>query len=169
MPENIFFTSDTHFNHKNIMEYEKRDFNTVEDMNEYMIKCWNNVVKKQDRIYHMGDFSFHDRSRIASRLNGKKFLLIGNHDNINNEVLNLFEWIGTYKKIKINEQYIVLCHYPFKEWEMKQFGSWNLFGHCHGNLQVPVDSFQLDVGVDSIGYVPKEFSEIKTFFENKSF
>jgi calcineurin-like phosphoesterase family protein len=58
-----------------------------------------------------------------------------------------------------------MCHYPFKEWEMKQFGSWNLFGHCHGNLKTNVDPFQLDVGVDSIGYAPKEFSEIKQIFQ----
>jgi calcineurin-like phosphoesterase family protein len=167
MPENIFFISDTHFNHAKIMEYEKRLFKTVEEMNEYMIKVWNDTIKKSDRVYHLGDFSFHDQSRIAQRLNGRKFLIIGNHDYVNKETSNLFEWVGSYKKIKVNDQVIVMCHYPFKEWEMKQFGSWNLFGHCHGNLQVPVDSLQLDVGVDSIGYVPKEFSEIKQIFENK--
>ena len=167
MPENIFFISDTHFNHKKIMEYENRNFKTVEEMNEFMIEKWNSVVRKNDRIYHMGDFSFHDQSRIAARLNGRKFLIIGNHDYVNKETSKLFEWVGSYKKVKIGEQYIVLCHYPFKEWEMKQFGSWNLFGHCHGNLKTGVHPLQLDVGVDSIGYVPKEFSELQRFFEKK--
>jgi calcineurin-like phosphoesterase family protein len=134
-------------------------------MNEYMILKWNQVVKQNDRVYHLGDFSFHDQSRIAKRLNGRKFLILGNHDYVNKETSQLFEWVGHYKKVKINEQVIVLCHYPFKEWEMKMWGSWNLFGHCHGNLQVETDLLQLDVGVDSIGYVPKEFSELKTFFQ----
>ena len=165
--ENIFFIADTHFNHKKILEFERGNFRDIEEMNEHIIYCWNSCVKTNDRIYHVGDFSFHDKSQIASRLNGRKFLILGNHDYVNKETSHLFEWIGDYKKIKINEQIIVLCHYPFREWQMKQFGSWNLFGHCHGNLQIPDNELQLDVGVDSIGYNPVEFSELKLIFQKK--
>lgn len=80
---NIWFISDTHFGHKNILEYEKeaRPFKTVEEMNETIIERWNNVVRDEDTVYHLGDFCFSKGNiRLAGRLNGKKRLIMGNHD-----------------------------------------------------------------------------------------
>lgn len=78
-----WFTSDTHFGHKNILEYEKdaRPFTTVEEMNETLIDNWNATVSQRDTVYHLGDFAFgRDNIGIASRLNGIKKLVMGNHD-----------------------------------------------------------------------------------------
>jgi calcineurin-like phosphoesterase family protein len=80
---NTFFTSDHHFGHKNILEYEKdaRPFETVEEMNEVLIDRWNSVVRSQDIVYHLGDFAFgKENIKIAERLHGKKRLIMGNHD-----------------------------------------------------------------------------------------
>lgn len=78
-----WFISDTHFGHKNILEYEKeaRPFKTVEEMNEYIIHRWNDVVRDEDTVYHLGDFCFgKDNIRLAGRLKGRKLLILGNHD-----------------------------------------------------------------------------------------
>ncbi len=78
----IFFTSDTHFSHRNVMRYCGRPFKTVEECDEAMIARWNAVVGPSDTIYHLGDVSMHIKpiERILPRLNGHKILIIGNHD-----------------------------------------------------------------------------------------
>jgi len=79
---NIFFTSDTHFGHKNILKYCNRPFVNVEEMDEVMIERWNGRIGKNDSVYHLGDFSFSSNPKTYfERLNGKKILIIGNHDN----------------------------------------------------------------------------------------
>jgi calcineurin-like phosphoesterase family protein len=77
-----FFTSDLHFSHKKVIEYCKRPFKDVEEMNEAIIKEWNKTVKKQDTVWILGDFSLNPNAafRVVKRLNGKKFLVAGNHD-----------------------------------------------------------------------------------------
>ena len=78
-----WFTSDHHFGHKNILEYEKeaRPFKTIEEMNETLIERWNSVVQPHHLVYHLGDFCFGKKNMdIAARLNGKKKLVMGNHD-----------------------------------------------------------------------------------------
>lgn len=79
----IFVTSDTHFNHKNIIEFCERPFSDVQEMNEKMIENWNKVVCKDDLVFHLGDFQMGDRKLIPEtlkRLNGIIFLIRGNHD-----------------------------------------------------------------------------------------
>ncbi len=80
---NIFVTSNTHFNHKNIIKYCHRPFKDVEEMNEAIISNWNNSVTNDDIIYHLGDFCFgakEELKQIFNRLNGQKYLIMGNHD-----------------------------------------------------------------------------------------
>lgn len=79
---NIWFTSDTHFSHKNTLRYCGRPFWTKEQCDEAMIARWNAVVKPEDTVYHLGDVAMHTAPivRILPRLNGKKILIVGNHD-----------------------------------------------------------------------------------------
>jgi calcineurin-like phosphoesterase family protein len=78
----IFFTSDTHFGHQNILKYCLRPYSSIEEMQEALITNWNSRVSNDDTVYHLGDFSFHERyvESIVPRLNGTKILLLGNHD-----------------------------------------------------------------------------------------
>ena len=79
----IWFTSDTHFGHKNIIKFSERPFSDVEEMDEVMIRRWNEVVGKDDTVYHLGDFAFLSTGKLRqliSRLNGKICLVNGNHD-----------------------------------------------------------------------------------------
>lgn len=82
----VFVTSDTHFNHVNMVEkfcQESRPFNTVEEMNEAIVKNWNSVVSPDDTVYHLGDCFMGQLDTVAkygSRLNGKIHVIPGNHD-----------------------------------------------------------------------------------------
>lgn len=126
-----WFTSDTHFGHKNILIYEKeaRPFQTLEEMHETIIDNWNRVVRDTDTIYHLGDFCFGRHNiEIASRLNGKKRLVLGNHDTYNN-----FDYLNHFDKIygcKYWER-CVLTHMPTHLNGLG--GRWmlNVHGHLH--------------------------------------
>ncbi len=128
---NTWFISDTHFGHVNILEYEKkaRPFETVEEMNEVMIERWNSVVKPNDIIFHLGDFCFGRHNLgIASRLNGKKKLILGNHDTYpSSDYLNYFDklygmifWKGC-----------VLSHMPVHTDGLGSRWILNVHGHLH--------------------------------------
>jgi calcineurin-like phosphoesterase family protein len=151
----IWFTSDTHYNHKNIVrgvsKWEDkstcRDFSTVEEMNNVIVENINRVVKADDTLFHLGDWSFHGNGIIhefRNKLICKNIHLIyGNHDTSIYESLELqqsFQSVATYREISVNGQKIMLSHYPFRTWNKWHHGSWMLYGHCHGNLQHQIPS-----------------------------
>ena len=81
--DRIFFTADTHWGHRNIIKYCQRPFADVDEMNETLITNWNNSVGKDDIVFHLGDFAMGgsaDWSRLLDRLNGRIYLILGNHD-----------------------------------------------------------------------------------------
>ena len=84
----VFFTADCHFDHANIIKYSNRPFKTVENMNNEIVKRWNNVVSPDDLIYHVGDFAFKGQSnasKFEKQLNGNIVHIAGNHD-LNNGI-----------------------------------------------------------------------------------
>lgn len=168
---NIFFTSDTHFGHKNIIKYENRPFNSVEEMDETMIENWNNKVKHQDSIYILGDFAFSEKDyaiKLLNKLNGNKFLIKGNHDKVikKRDVASKFAWIKDYYMLKANNLKIVLFHYPIAVWDCQHHGSLHLYGHVHSNkgTQHPLKADlpnSYNVGVDVNDFAPVELTEIR--------
>ena len=133
-----YVTSDLHFGHANIIEYENRPFKDVEQMNNYLIEIWNEKVKVDDIVYILGDFSWYNgrkTNEILEKLNGQKILIRGNHDSnfLKDNKFNkeLFKEITEYKEIKRNKTKIIMCHYPIIEWNAKDNGSIHLFGHLH--------------------------------------
>jgi calcineurin-like phosphoesterase family protein len=144
----IFFTSDTHFGHKNIIDYCKRPFADVEEMNESMVKQWNEAVKPGDVVYHLGDVAFHSYECIE-RLNGKIKLVPGNHDHERaKKVMHLFdEVLPEVHYLRIDKRYrFALCHYPFESWRREY--KYHLHGHMHGAGRARYN--RLDVGVDAL-------------------
>lgn len=172
----IHFISDTHFNHKNIIQYCNRPFSDVYEMNEYLIDRWNSKVNKGDTVYHNGDFGFGPKTdegewktgvdrlrKIANRLKGKIILIRGNHDTNVNTIGERFETIKDIHVIHSHNTRFVLCHYPMRSWQFMNKGSVHLFGHCHGNMPPLYKSF--DIGVDNIkkilgDYRPMNVKEI---------
>ncbi len=165
MSNNIWFTSDTHWNHSSIIRYTNRPFANVCEMNEALIENWNSVVDPKDTIYHIGDFGIGNTSdllKIFNKLNGCKFLVKGNHDKKN--VYNL-PWQHQYqqKGLTIGKDYIWMCHYPMRSWNRSYHGSFHVYGHVHSQCKVYGKS--LDVGSDSWDYTPVNFETLKYIFD----
>lgn len=162
-----FFTSDTHYRHHNIIRYNNRPFQNVDEMQEVMIANWNSVVSYKDTVYHLGDFILGGNpSAILSRLNGHKFLIRGNHDKRPHHK-DGWKDIFYYKEINIEKQHIVLMHYALRVWSRSHHGSWSLYGHSHGNLEDIPTSLSFDVGVDCHNYTPISFEEVKRLMQPK--
>lgn len=171
-----FFTSDTHYQHANIIKYANRPYKDVEEMNEALIENWNKVVTKTDEVYHLGDWGYFNGTTfraILKRLNGKKHLIRGNHDNFLRQAtwedLKDVEWIKDYFEIRVhNLPHIVLSHYPLYEWHQCHRGSYMLHGHCHGNINDKnVGLRRMDVGVDSRNYTPISLDEVIELMEKE--
>lgn len=158
-----FFTSDTHFGHANIIRYCDRPFEGVEAMDEALIANWNALARPGDEVWHLGDFAFErDPRRLASifrRLNGRKRLVIGNHDG--RAVLEL-PWSAPpvhYAETSVDGQRLVLFHYGLRVWNGMRRKAVHLYGHSHGRL--PGSDRALDVGVDCWGYAPVGLARIR--------
>lgn len=174
----IYFTSDTHFLHDNIVRFSSRPFLDASDMETALIETWNSLVLAGDTVYHLGDFAISygpkhaDRiDNILSRLNGQKFLIKGNHDR--KEVTQNPRWVKVmdYHEIKvdrggIHKQRIVMFHYPIRSWNQYHRNAWHLHGHCHGNLPDPGGKI-MDVGVDVHGYRPVSIDEVAEFMADR--
>lgn len=174
---NVFFTSDLHLGHKRMLDF--RPFATVEEMDSALITNWNARVGPKDRVYLLGDVSFHnpDVTRgLVSLLNGEIHLVTGNHDAVTVRKLpDLFETIHSYREVKVwveetgDHQRITLCHYALRVWNCSHYGAWSLYGHSHGNLPDDPHACSMDVGVDPNGYYPVSFDEVRTFMSHKEF
>jgi len=159
---NIFFTADTHFYHKKIIEYCKRPFTDVEEMNEALIENWNSVVKRKDTVYHLGDFSFGNRElirKLRHKLKGKIILILGNHDKRGriHKLVDLFTEITYYKELNIDKKRFILFHYPILEWNHYFRGAFHLYGHTHKDMGL---KNALNVGVDLHNYRPISLEEV---------
>lgn len=176
---NIFFTSDTHFNHERILTMGNgRPFYSIETHNESLINNWNAVVKDDDQVYVLGDFAWANEPRqitsILSRLNGKKYLIIGNHDRqkLHAYALNEGYWqymrmidTLTYVTNEGVEYKIVLSHCPFLEFT----GSYkpntiHCYGHIHDtknydDIYKKLGFKALNIGVD----VSSSFPDTKPY------
>lgn len=163
MSQNIFFTSDTHFGHQNVIKYSSRPWTDIEDMNKGLIDNWNEVVKKGDSVYHLGDFALTTKVDLIDswlgKLNGTIYLIKGNHDSgwvRRFEKLkhkNKIHWIKDYaeKTFKVDDvKYkFILCHFPLLFWHGSHWGSIHLHGHSHGSAQHLNEGLRrMDVGVD---------------------
>lgn len=162
----IWFVSDTHFDHKNIIKFSDRPFKDVDHMNEELIKSWNRVVGEDDDVYHLGDVSLSNKPEktkdILYRLNGKIHLIKGNHEkSVLRKQYNIdrFEWVKDYFELLIDQssadgnkhQLIVLCHYAMRVWNKSHHQSIHLYGHSHDSLDGHNKEWgkSMDVGVDS--------------------
>jgi calcineurin-like phosphoesterase family protein len=179
--ENLFFTSDHHFHHANIIKYSGRPFADVEEMNEVLIQNWNLVINGDDLVYHLGDFSLSrnadEVAKVMSRLNGRIRLLclpwhhdggwLSNHGTMTSASGEYVEMLPAIDVIKIpwikRNNYplsITLSHYPMAEWEASHYGAWLLHGHSHGAWRDHGKRNVVDVGVDSHNYTPVSFGII---------
>ena len=182
--EHIFFTSDTHFHHDNIIRFCNRPFGSAEEMDEVLIKNWNETVGPNDTVFHLGDFAWGGSdvwNSILQRLNGHIHLIVGNHDekNLRQGYMKHFESITYQKHIYVEGKSIYLNHYPFLAFGGTYRGldaTWQLFGHVHskeGSTGLDISRLsvlfptQYDVGVDNNNYKPVSFEQVKRIIEEQ--
>jgi calcineurin-like phosphoesterase family protein len=165
----IWFTSDLHFGHSNIIRYCNRPYATSDEMDEALIANWNARVKPHESIYIIGDVFFYKKNPqkcidVMNSLNGNKRLVYGNHDwMIRNDpsIQACFKHIlpdltgETFQGI-----YTVMCHYPLLTWNKAHHGTYMLHGHCHNTIPFDDRYRRLDVGVDANNYAPISWEEI---------
>ncbi len=171
--DKIWFTSDCHYFHTNVLKYCSRPYQNIEEMNEDLIRQHNKVVGPNDIVYNLGDFTFKGVKgavSILKQLNGRHRFIRGNHDDwlfdneqkgiqaireVHDELLRQgshkgkVEWIKDYYEFKNNGHLYCLMHFAFYTWHHAYKGSFNLYGHTHANIEHLIRGRQMDVGVDN--------------------
>jgi len=183
--EKIYFTADSHFCHENIIKYCKRPFDSVEENDEEIIKRWNEKVPEDGIVFHLGDVAFGDPKRvneILNRLNGKIYLVIGNHDwrRIVSTHADRFELMTQQINMKIGKRHIILNHYPMLAFSGAWRGedaTYQLFGHVHTSPYTDegldqarmkmLFTSQYDVGVDNNDFTPVSWKEVDQIINNQ--
>jgi calcineurin-like phosphoesterase family protein len=180
--QNIFFISDLHIGHKNVIKFDGRPFTDVDEMHIEMIKRWNSVVGDDDIVYYLGDLAFA-RDELTKwfiySLKGKIHFILGNHDKMK-DIMKFGRWenvheYGTEINVKDEDtigsrgsqgyQRIIMSHYPILSWNKAHYGSWHLHGHCHGSLMKSNQDYYkrkvIDVGCNVIDYTPMSYEKVK--------
>lgn len=177
--DKLFFTSDTHFTHKNIIDFCNRPYGDVRTMNLALITNWNKVVPKDGIVFHAGDFALTSNiglvKEIVDQLNGKIYLTLGNHDYHNRfdrqVIRDLFYKTDDMFYLMVEDDEVdgghinfQICHYPLLYWRR---GSYMLHGHVHSgptstaSEKVPYHFMRYDIGVDAWNYTPVSYNIMK--------
>ena len=168
--KNVFFTSDFHLFHQNVLRFDNRPFSDVHEMHQALEDNWNAVVGPDDIVIYLGDLSFAKKSEsdfvegMLYKLNGEIHFIMGNHDDYREISKNSrFETVQDYLEVRINhmldgkrvETLFCCMHYPIYEWNKKHRGSYMIHGHCHMNLFNNDEKWVSDMNKFS-EYIPKE-------------
>lgn len=165
------YIADLHFGHEKVIGFDNRPFTSVAEMDAEMIKRWNESANKRDEIYIVGDFAYrsdHEYSWYLSKLNGKKHLIIGNHDYRilkDEKAQSYFESIHHMISVKDDNREVILFHYPILEWKGYFRGSLHIFGHIHEASHRMYDYIcnqpnMLNAGASIIDYRPATLQEL---------
>lgn len=165
---NTFLISDTHFGHANILTFKKQDgtllregFKDIKEHDLELIKRWNYVVGKEDKVYHLGDVGFTNFpyiKNIFDALNGTKVLIKGNHDNF-----KLAQYAQIFKDVRAVHvlDKLVLSHVPIHPYSLDRWNG-NIHGHLHENKLD--DPKYINICVEHINYTPISFEDIRKKF-----
>lgn len=174
----IYYISDMHFGHRNIIRFDERPFADIEQMNEIIIKNWNERVNNEDTVYVLGDAFFKGEEasiEIMKQLNGHKRLVRGNHDRVHGRLRFEWEAINNYEEIKDGEYNVVLSHYPMMFYNRQHYGAVMLYGHVHNSREwkliekwqkelweIGIPSRIINVGcmMEGMNYTPRTLDEL---------
>jgi calcineurin-like phosphoesterase family protein len=160
---NVFFTGDTHFGHsKNkhgyggIIHHANRPFTSIEEHDQFIMDQWNKTVGQKDTIYILGDFAWRNHNHYIGGLQGKKIMITGSHDKMNQDSIRLFTEYHEGMLVRtVNKIPFVLTHCAMLVWERSHYGAINLHGHSHQRLEERDDVRRMDIGIDgAVNYSP---------------
>ena len=164
----VFFTSDLHLGHAKIIEFDKRPFQSVEEMDAEIIRRWNAKVGKGDTVYVLGDMIWKTHKDealdIINSLNGQKILIKGNHDHFvsNGEVRKAFAAVKDYDEINVTledgtSRKCVLSHYYIPMYNGHRDGAIHLHGHSHFTDESQIE-IEIAEKLKSLGFSPKIYN-----------
>lgn len=159
----IWVTSDLHLNDHNMLQTNRTQFQNIEDHNEYIIKQYNSCVGKDDLVYILGDVGFTPRqelSKLIKRLNGRKILIVGNHDQLSDGEYLQMGFIQVLRHPFYYNDHIILSHYPVKEAYNNKW-VYNIHGHLHGNDQMPFSNY-INVNIDVTDFKPVDLKKLSS-------
>ena len=168
----VYFTADHHFGHANVIQHCDWPFASAHEMDETLIDNWNESVKQHDTVYILGDLFFRNKvpaDVMLKRLNGKKYLIIGNHDKDwmkRTDLPSFFESVSNMVETSDGAHKLTLCYYPFMTWGGASRGSYMIYGHIHNNTNAAFFPLicsmpnLLNAGVDINGCRPVSFAEL---------
>jgi len=177
IPEDFFITSDTWFGRKEILKIANRDFKNVTQMNDELIKRWNKKVKKDDVVFHLGNFAWDPMSAsyALELLNGKIFFITGNSDLALSEVVENFENCMIINadildiELETYKYDLVVSHYPLEVWNGKSLGTIHAHGHCVYSHKTDLSLMKrFNVCTDFWNYSPINISLLKDILESKN-
>ena len=165
-----FFIADTHFGDEGIIKFGYRPFSNSTEMDDRLIKNWNEVVTDEDTVWVIGDFCLSNDKKvisdILSKLNGKKILVKGNHDEESDEVYRECGFSSVYSYPVIIKEFYILSHHPLHLNDGMPY--FLIYGHIHGNpIYKTRCSHGMCVSVERIDYRPISFEEIKNYSVEK--
>jgi len=148
----VFLVSDTHFGHSGVCRFLREDgtklrpWDNPDDMDEEMIRRWNDTVRPNDKVYHLGDVVINRKAlKTLSRLNGDKVLIRGNHDIFrDDEYREYFRELRAYHVMNG----MILSHIPIHSDSLARFGT-NIHGHLHANRVMTRDFFSDELEIDT--------------------
>jgi calcineurin-like phosphoesterase family protein len=161
MKEKVWLTSDTHFCHSAINRYANRPFSVLDEMNEELIRRWNQLVRKDDIVWHLGDFALGGADTIRelrARLNGRIFLIKGNHDHHTNTWYRNCGFERVYDRPLLVFENMLLSHAPIA---LDCGELINVYGHVHDRCEKKITSHSACVCVEQWDYYPVEIEEIR--------
>lgn len=157
--QKIFFISDLHFDHENVIKYDKLPYSSAEEMNRSLIRKWNSVVSKNDVVWFLGDLHLGGRKcydRIVSlvaQLNGIKHMVRGNHDRLKDIDYLQMGFKTVHARPIILKERFILSHAPLSTMN-ENSGFYYIFGHVHSADQIPPCSKGICVCSSLLGGYP---------------
>lgn len=154
-----FIVSDTHFRHQNIISFEAEarsryvdgPFQTVDEHDEHVIERWNLMVSPEDTVYHLGDVAFNVGLPLVGRLNGKKILVMGNHDG--KGALKYLEYFHEiYGCFGFRKWKALATHYPVHPSQLEERYAYNIHGHVHSKTLS--DTRYINVSMENVHMAP---------------
>ncbi len=167
----IYYTADLHLGHANAIRFDKRPFSAWQEMDDALIENWNSRVKDTDLVYIGGDLIYKSEKPAEwylEQLKGRKFLLVGNHDQAilgSEKARSYFEAIDKMRHIIDGKNQICMCHFPLAEWNGYYRGHYHIYGHIHGDRGRTYEIMSrepraLNAGCMINGYRPVTFEEL---------
>ena len=173
-PKDFFITSDTWFGRPQILQIANRlSFKDIDDMNDKLIKNWNKVVKKNDLVFHLGNFAWDPNTarNVLEKLNGQIYFILGNTDDAILDIHNEFKNVSLLKDqiLELPQYDSIICHYPLEVWDGKDSGTIHFHGHTVFSHKTDLTKMnRVNVCTDFWNYTPVKYSTIKDFINDKN-